>query len=701
MNPQDTVTLGRIADILERKGQLVQAARTYMAVAESHLKRRELETALANWERATRLEPQLLGAHQRLALVYGKLGRLKDSIREHLALARIYQLRGDVRQAAIVCKAALEMDPDNPEVLAAAGLLRQGLKLQEPEMASTPEQAESSRPAKGLAAAVRAAASALESGDVAGWADDSVGEEKGSPVEDARQAALANLAGSVFEEDGPASSATLSKADRDALISKAIACQTRGEIDEAIAAYEKAIDGGVRQPAAHFNLGLLYQERVRLDEAIQSLQLSVEDPEYKLGSHFALGECYRAKGRLDDALTHFLEVAKIVDMRTVQRDQVDDLMRLYESLADTYATKGENEQAAAFSNALVEFLSTKGWEDKVKESRERLDALTEGGETTSLAEILAVPGSEQLLEALSLTTEYVRREWLDSAVEECYRAIQMAPFFLPAHLHLARLLEKRGQIEAAGTKYVTVAETYRTRGDLKRTMDAFEKAMALAPLDMALRGRLIEMLKRHGEIDRALEHSVALAESYYQLAQIEKARDKYQDALELAPRGNPEKQWTLKILYRIADIDMQRLNWRDAVGSYYQIVQISADDERAAMTLVELLFKLGQEHEALAELDRFLARLASEGRTKKILAILNDMLAQQPHSMGLLNRLAAAHAQAGEQKKAIEYLDRLGELQLDAGLRDEAARTIRAILRLQPADVTGYRQLYEQITGAS
>ena len=256
LNPQDTVTLGRIADILERKGQLVQAARTYMAVAESHLKRRELETALANWERATRLEPQLLGAHQRLALVYGKLGRLKDSIREHLALARIYQLRGDVRQAAIVCKAALEMDPDNPEVLAAAGLLRQGLKLQEPEMASTPEQAESSRPAKGLAAAVRAAASALESGDVAGWADDSVGEEKGSPVEDARQAALANLAGSVFEEDGPASSATLSKADRDALISKAIACQTRGEIDEAIAAYEKAIDGGVRQTGRAFQPGL-------------------------------------------------------------------------------------------------------------------------------------------------------------------------------------------------------------------------------------------------------------------------------------------------------------------------------------------------------------------------------------------------------------------------------------------------------------
>ena len=84
------------------------------------------------------------------------------------------------------------------------------------------------------------------------------------------------------------------------------------------------------QTAAHFNLGLLYEERLRLDEAIELLYASMEDPEYKLASHFALGECYRAKGKLDEALTHFLEVAKIVDMRTVNREQADDLVRLYE-----------------------------------------------------------------------------------------------------------------------------------------------------------------------------------------------------------------------------------------------------------------------------------------------------------------------------------------------------------------------------------
>jgi tetratricopeptide (TPR) repeat protein len=262
-------------------------------------------------------------------------------------------------------------------------------------------------------------------------------------------------------------------------------------------------------------------------------------------------------------------------------------------------------------------------------------------------------------------------------------------------------MEQRGQVEAAGNKYVTVAQVYRNRGDVTGSMDAFERAMTLAPLDMALRSRLIDMLKRHGEIDRALEHSLALAESYYQLAQIDKARAKYEEALELAPRGSVENQWQQKILHQIADIDMQRLNWRDAASAYHRIVQIAPSDERANVMLVELLFRLDRQHEALAELDRFLAVLASLRQTDKILAFLSDILSQQPNNMGLLNRLAAACAQAGERERAIGHLDRLGELQLSAGLKDEAANTIRVILSLQPADAEGYQQLLEQIVGQS
>ncbi len=126
LDPRDVVTLGRIADILERKGQLGEAARIYMAVAEVHLKDRDLNSAISNWERATRLDPISSGPGSGSAYISPD-GRIRESIREHLALARIYQMQGNIPQAAAACKAALEMDPNNTDVLAAVGLLRQGL----------------------------------------------------------------------------------------------------------------------------------------------------------------------------------------------------------------------------------------------------------------------------------------------------------------------------------------------------------------------------------------------------------------------------------------------------------------------------------------------------------------------------------------------------------------------------------------------
>ena len=148
--------------------------------------------------------------------------------------------------------------------------------------------------------------------------------------------------------------------------------------------------------------------------------------QYALGSHFALGESYRALGRIDDALEHFVQALKIVDLGTVQEDQVDDLMNLYDALAGSYVAKGDSAKALAFANSLVEFLSSKGWEDKAHEARQRLDSMSEEGETMSLAEFLAAPSATTVLTAMSLSQEYLKRGALSAATEVCYAAISAA-----------------------------------------------------------------------------------------------------------------------------------------------------------------------------------------------------------------------------------------------------------------------------------
>ena len=330
----------------------------------------------------------------------------------------------------------------------------------------------------------------------------------------------------------------LNKAEADALITKAIDQQTQGNVSGAIDTYRRMVSAGVDMPAVNFNLGLLYQETFRLDEAIEQFQRAVNFTEYRLGSLFALGELYRAKGQVDEALNFFLEALKIIDLQTVNREQADDLIKVYESLAETYATKGEAQQAGGFVNTLVDFLSSKGWADKVAQARRRLDSLTEeGAPTISLAEILSLRDAEALLQSLSLMQELAKRGKYYSALEEAYLALQRAPDYLPLHLRMAEMMYKNGQIDTAINKFVTIANTMAARGDNHQSMAIYQRILRLAPLDVSIRTKLIEMLVSYGQIDRALEQYMALADTYYQLASTEKAREKYLQALALAPRG--------------------------------------------------------------------------------------------------------------------------------------------------------------------
>ena len=685
----DVIYLRQVADVQERLGQLSEAGQTYMAIGEIHLRRSALERAVDNWHRAARLAPSLLGAHQRLARYHTQQGQVRPAIREYLAIARLFQARGDQDKALQTCRAALNLDPRNADVLTAIELIQHGEDIfDEREQGSKTD----------LFSAVEGLDDVLQKGlDDLDW--QSPAETIDSPVQDARRIALEQLARELFAEAGGEEKILRSdeggKSERDTLISQALDHQTRGATNEAISAYEKALGAGVDSTAAHFNLGLLYQDKLRFEDAIREFQISVQDQEFRLASHFALGESYRARGQIDKAIEHFVTVLKIVDLGTVQHEQADRLIELYENLSDGLLTKGEPEKATEFANALVEFLSRKGWEDKVKDARARLDVLS-GDRMMILGDILTA-GSARVLESLYLSQEYARRNMIGTAIEEVYRALASSPDYLPAHIQLGELMLQQERVDIAVSKFVAVAGTFRVRGDINGAISMYDRVLDVAPLDVSIRARLIDMLKRHGHIDQSLEHYLALGEGYYQLAQVDKARETYQEALKLAPRGSAEQNWRARLMKRIADIDMQRLDWKRALSAYRELSKEDPADERTAITLVDLYYKLGQPGYALRELDQYLQQLVARGRGSKVLGILQDMTARHPAESGLGQRLARLLLAQKRQDEAIEVLDRLGEALLEAGDREKAIATLEQIVRLQPQNTASYRQLLKQL----
>jgi tetratricopeptide (TPR) repeat protein len=669
----DVIYLRQVADMQELLHQESEAGRTYLAIGEVELGRRRLREAVDYWRRAIMLEPNLLQAHRRLASVFKRQKSIPSAIREYLEVARILQAEKQNEEALKACQEALELDPRNKDVLTAIELIKQGTAIGEAQKRSTGPLSTQVEDLPRMTAAL-----------------DRVGQKPGleavAPVQDARRTAMEQLAEKLFEEAADMKTSTL--------ISQALDAQTRGMTNEAISYYEQIMQAGVRGPAIQFNLGLLYQDKLRFEDAIKQFEVSVQEHDFRLASHFALGESHRARGRIEEAIEHFITVLQIVDLTTVKHAHSDRLIELYENLADSLMAKGERDQATNFANALVEFLSHKGWEDKAKEARARLQQIS-NTDMMILGDVLTA-GSEQVLESLFLSQEYTRRKLYDTAVEEAFRAIQLSTEYLPAHLQLADALAKQGRREAAALKYSVVADTYQTRTDINGAILAYEKVIELTPLDVKVYTKLIDLLKQHGRIDDAIRYLIALGETHYQLAKVDKARETYQEALKLVPRGT-DPTLKVKLLRAMADVDMQRFDWRRALVTYKELRELDPDDERTAVTLIDLYYKVDQPNNAVSELDNYLIQLVRKGRGAKLVGILEDMIRQRPSDANLVDRLYRLYIQQKRVKDAVNLLDRLGELQLEAGDTPGAIRTIERIVSLKPANVASYQQLLGQL----
>jgi tetratricopeptide (TPR) repeat protein len=677
--PEDPAPLTRIAEVHERLGQRHSAADAWFSLAGIHVRQQAWREAVDALQRVIQLHPDHLLAHQALTRAHGELDQPKEAASAHVNLGRLQQRQGQGERALEQCRRALELDPHNTEARRLADALQSGTDL---------DEIEAQRP------------SPLPLGDGS------------SPLHIARDRALEELAAMPFEEiqGQPASEATNSVApalageeppsmrpEIDALVTQAIDYQTRGLIDEAIGHYVRAIDAGVNRPAAYFSLGLLYRQRLRLEPAIECFTAAAQHPQYELGSHLALGECYRAQGLVGEALDHLLQAVKIVDLGTVQPEQADDLISLYDTLAERHIGQGNRDKALTFAHTLVKFLFAEGWEESAHEARQRLDSVLEEGVTVSLAEMLTVPNADSVLGAMALSQEYVRRGAFTAATETCYRAIQSAPSYLPLHLRLAEILVEENRIEDAVAKYQVMAEVYLVREEPDQAIGVYQRILRLVPMDVVIRARLIELLVSSGEIDQALDQYLALADAYYQMAQVTKSVEKYGEALRLVDRASDASAWRVRLLRKMADIQLRRADWKEAVGLYRQLVSAAPEDERARLNLIDLYYKLGRTREGDQATVEMIDYYRTQGETERLQALLEEAVRLQPQQMALRARLAGSYIEAGMRDEAVSELDTLGELQLDAGLREQTLATVRLIISLEPKNVDAYRQLLAQL----
>ena len=77
-----------------------------------------------------------------------------------------------------------------------------------------------------------------------------------------------------------------------------------------------------------------------------------------------------------------------------------------------------------------------------------------------------------------------------------------------------RLLIKEGRVQDAVEKFMLVAQLYSLRGDASAAIRLLSRVTQMAPMDLSIRGRLIELLTAQGRVDEAIQQYIDLAEIY-------------------------------------------------------------------------------------------------------------------------------------------------------------------------------------------
>lgn len=703
-NPKDPMPFEKIAVICERLGEDERVEKASLRAAELYLHNREIQKAVANWQRAIEVNPESIPARSRLGLIYERLGKNKEAVREYLALTSLYQHAQENEKASEVANHVIELDPNNQQAQQALTYLREYRPLPIPK--APRRQSSTIEPTETLLSKEPDVAAVLEM-------------EK-DPIEETLDTSLIALASILFEghEDAvdegisrpgfqailggssPFSSQKTVDANRIARhLSQVLDLQTQGDLSQAAVELEHALEAGIDHPAAFFDLGYLRFESERFESTQRYLQKAVQHPDFALGSRLLLGQTLNRLNRIDEAAIEYLRALALADISQIPEEQRQSILDAYDPIIESQRLVTDESLHQRVCDNVSELLMRPNWRASLSQARQQIPPLENGGPMIPLAEMITQSSSGQVVESLSNIYKLAGEGLLNSAMEESFFALQHAPTYLPIHSYIGELLVKQGLLPEAISKLGVVANSYNSRGEPQRAVEYYKRMMNIAPMDLKPRSQLINLLISIDRSEDALKEYIKLAEVYYRMADLDMARKTYTEALRVAEKLPDEKSWQVELYKRMADIDLQRLDWRRALEDYERVRTLQPDDGEARTRLVELNYRLENQSQALAELEQFIAYLSASGKKEQAVEFVESLVESNPNQISLRVRLADLYRQIGRVDQAVEQLDTVGESFLDAGDTAGAVKILERIIDLNPPNIEEYHQSLIQLKG--
>ncbi|HEU5226757.1 MAG TPA: tetratricopeptide repeat protein [Ktedonobacteraceae bacterium] len=394
--PSNVIALSKTAELYGILNRREDAYTAYLHLADLYSQAGQGARAEAAWQKAVQLSPDNPEPHERLASYYSEKKDFAATIQQYLAAAQGYLLHNNYASARMQCEEVLRIDSINAQ---AQQLLSQMLGGPQRPPGSPPQGGGSFSSSTGSASGAGMPGQAQQSASLQALAGN-LAAETGTPgnTSGGNTGIMGNM-GSAGNFGGvsnpgpslamPGGGGGMNSAPHKRItanqvtgaLKQAQTFQAQGRFDDAIGLCEQILESGFDRPDARYFLGWLYQEKQRWDEAIRQFQMLLNDPDYALSCYYALGQCYRARGDLRTAAVHFDEAVDRVNLDALTVEESDQLLQLCQEAAEAHRALGEQEQALTVYNALLGFLRSRGWSDKIAQ----VEFMLQQGQNTGMS----------------------------------------------------------------------------------------------------------------------------------------------------------------------------------------------------------------------------------------------------------------------------------------------------------------------------
>ncbi|MDI6783109.1 MAG: tetratricopeptide repeat protein, partial [bacterium] len=255
-----------------------------------------------------------------------------------------------------------------------------------------------------------------------------------------------------------------------------------------------------------------------------------------------------------------------------QMHLVPNNIEIITQLAELYTKTQAADSAIALYTQLVNLYTKQDQSDKVAETYRTIVALdpenTDRREKLGQFYLKSGMIHEALLEYDALATLLAQKSKFDEAIRVFLTMLNVDPNNLQIRVVIAELYERMGSYSEAIAQFMAIAQSYLQSGDTEKALAMYQRAIALDPENTMLLETLANLHKTTKKKSSAIEIYIKLAKAYFEKDKITKAKEIYQTILELEPE-NIESHGQLVKIALLQGRNPDAVKYSQALGTIF------------------------------------------------------------------------------------------------------------------------------------